>query len=728
MCNSSETFIGWITGAGDGRRRFRSTLPLAALLVCLSAFGASVSASPEEPQEEPAPESPKAAKSEDKAQAGEKADSRDEKKSAREPGASQEEGSGVDESIFLADIPMVISAVKHLQKASEAPSAVSVITAAEIERNNYRTLGDALQTVRGFYVFSDRNYNYTGVRGFSRPGDYDTRVLVLVNGHRINDNVYDQFSSDNAWSIDMNLVDHIEIIRGPGSSLYGTNAFFGVINVITKAPQVVGGMNLTADLGGYGRKGLRLSYGEKFDNGWEVLVSGSSTDVKGENLFFDEFDDPTTNDGVFDGGDYMRSYKLFSTLKKDRITVQSYYNYRTKGIPTGSFGTLFNDDGTQTNDVRAFGEVRYERPIDSKRDFIVRAYYDHYRYWGTYMYDNAPNPAIESIERSKGQGVGQEFQFNWKLSDRQRLTMGQQLERTFKSSLAAFDSTPSFQYLDTDRPFTQSSAYVQDEIRLNSKWQLTAGARFDHYSTYGSALTPRVAVVFAPNNRRVWKFLAGSAFRGPTTYEQYFEDGAGGQQIANADLKPEEIRTYEVVYEEQINPRLTATVSVFRSEISDLISQVDAGGGVFQFQNIDQAISQGLEFELRTRFANGTNGYLSYALADAEDGDGNDLTNNSKYAVKLGVQTPVLSNDRLYLSFEGQYYDGRLTLAGEHTPEAFLSNLSLHSPGLFSKVRLTATIYNLFDEDFYVPGSAEHPQDQVIQEGRTFSLVANYHF
>lgn len=710
----------------EGRTREAAAPAAIALLLLAFVAGGAPGASPvlafpEDPQE-PAGSPGKPADEKDK-------DKKKEGSAAREPKNGQDSAaSGIDESIVLADIPMVISAVKHLQRASEAPSAVTVITSAEIERNNYRTLGDALQTVRGFYVFSDRNYNYTGVRGFTRPGDYDTRVLVLVNGHRINDNIYDQFSSDDAWSLDMNLVDHIEIIRGPGSSLYGTNAFFAVINVITKSPQIIGGTNLRADLGDLGRRSLRMAYGEKYDSGWDVLISGSAQNLDGENLFFDEFDDPATNDGVYENGDYSRSYKLFSTVKKDRLSVQTFYNYRNKGIPTGSFGTLFNDDRNQTNDVRAFAEVKYERPIDGKREFIVRAYYDHYRYWGTYVYDNSPSPAIESIERSKGQGVGEEFQFNWKFSDRQRLTFGHQLERTFRSSLTAFDSTPSVLYLDVDRPFTQTSVYAQDEIRLNRRWHLTVGARFDYYSTYGNALTPRVAAVYQPNDRTVWKFLAGSAFRGPTTYEQYFEDGSLGQQIANADLEPERIRTFEVVYEQRINPRLNATVSAYRSKIEDLISQVDVGGGVFQFQNIDEATSQGMEVELRTRFLNGAGGYFSYAYSDAEDGDGQDLTNNSQNTVKLGAYAPLLSRDRLLVSFEGQYYEGRLTLAGDTTPDAFLANLSFHAANLFAKVRLTATVYNLFDEDFFVPGSAEHPQDQVIQEGRSFSLVANYHF
>ena len=92
-----------------------------------------------------------------------------------------------------------------------------------------------LRGVRGFYTTYDRNYSYIGVRGFARPGDYNTRVLLLIDGHRVNDGVYDMAPMGTDFLFDISLIDRIEVIRGPGSSLYGTNALFGVINVITKS-------------------------------------------------------------------------------------------------------------------------------------------------------------------------------------------------------------------------------------------------------------------------------------------------------------------------------------------------------------------------------------------------------------------------------------------------------------------------------------------------------------
>src|ERR1035438_1133046 len=123
----------------------------------------------------------------------------------------------------------VFSASRHLEDTREAPSSVSIITSQDIARYGWRTLGDILGSLRGFYTSYDRDYTYLGVRGIQRPGDYNSRILLMINGHRLNDNVYDSAPIGSEFPLDLHLIEHIEIIRGPSSSLFGTNAVFGVI-------------------------------------------------------------------------------------------------------------------------------------------------------------------------------------------------------------------------------------------------------------------------------------------------------------------------------------------------------------------------------------------------------------------------------------------------------------------------------------------------------------------
>src|SRR5580692_11900059 len=126
----------------------------------------------------------------------------------------------------------VYSASKHMQNASEAPASVTVVTADEIQKYGYRNLADILRSVPGFYVTYDRDYTFVGVRGFGRLGDWNSRILVLIDGHRINNNVLGQAMLGNEFLVDVDMIDRVEIVCAPSSSLYGANAFFAVINVI----------------------------------------------------------------------------------------------------------------------------------------------------------------------------------------------------------------------------------------------------------------------------------------------------------------------------------------------------------------------------------------------------------------------------------------------------------------------------------------------------------------
>ena len=122
------------------------------------------------------------------------------------------------EKLLLHEVPSVYSASKYEQKVTEAPSSVSIVTADEIKKFGYRTLADIIRSVRGFHVTYDRNYSYVGVRGFAPPGDYNTRLLLLVDGHRVNDNVYDMAFVGTEFVLDVDLIERVEIVRGPSSS------------------------------------------------------------------------------------------------------------------------------------------------------------------------------------------------------------------------------------------------------------------------------------------------------------------------------------------------------------------------------------------------------------------------------------------------------------------------------------------------------------------------------
>ena len=203
------------------------------------------------------------------------------------------------EELMNLKVDTVYAASKFQQGVNEAPASITIITSDQIEKNGYRTLSDVLQSVPGFYVTNDRNYSYVGMDGISRPTDYNTHLLIMVDGHRVNDNIFNGAYVGTEALVDVQLIKRIEIIRGPGSSLYGANAFLGVINIVTKRGRDLQGAEVSEDAGSLQTYRERATYGQRYANGLELLLSETYYDSKGNRqLFFPEFNAPATNNGI----------------------------------------------------------------------------------------------------------------------------------------------------------------------------------------------------------------------------------------------------------------------------------------------------------------------------------------------------------------------------------------------------------------------------------------------
>ena len=179
------------------------------------------------------------------------------------------------EELMRIDAGRVFGASERIQPVTEAPASVSFITAEDIARYGYRTLADILRGVRGMYVTDDRNYSYLGTRGFSKLGDYNSRILLLVNGHRVNDNVYGQAEIGAEFGLDPAIFERVEIIRGPASALYGDSAFFAVVNVITRTGASLNGAAIAVEGGDLDTARAHASLGRALPNGLEFALSGT---------------------------------------------------------------------------------------------------------------------------------------------------------------------------------------------------------------------------------------------------------------------------------------------------------------------------------------------------------------------------------------------------------------------------------------------------------------------
>lgn len=279
------------------------------------------------------------------------------------------------------EVPTVTGATKYEQKTTEAPSSVTVITATEVKRYGHRTLADILQSVQGFHVSNDRNYSFLGARGINF-GDFNSRVLVLIDGHRINNNLTDGAYIDTAFPLDVDLIDRVEIIRGPGSVLYGNNAFFGVINVITRQGNQVDGGELSGEYAEFDTYKGRATFGKAFTNGVhraQLLLSGTLYDSAGpDRLFYKEFNTPEQNNGIARSLDNDAFGSFFGSLNYRDFTLEGAFSSREKGNPTAQHITTFNDPRLRTTDERSYASLKYAHSFPDAVDVTAQVYYDRY--------------------------------------------------------------------------------------------------------------------------------------------------------------------------------------------------------------------------------------------------------------------------------------------------------------------------------------------------------------
>jgi outer membrane receptor for ferrienterochelin and colicins len=634
------------------------------------------------------------------------------------------------EDLMNIEVDSVYSASKYSQKVTEAPSSVSIVTAEQIQRHGYRTLAEILGSVRGFYVSNDRNYTSVGVRGFAPAGDYNTRILLLIDGHRINDNIYEQGLLGRELPIEVDLIERVEIVRGPSSSLYGTSAFFAVVNVITKRGRHVNGFEASTEVASFGTYKARLTYGRKLSESSEVLLSGSYYDSAGRRrLYVKEFDTPVTNNGIAENADDEKSASLFANVTFKEVTLHAIYGSREKGIPTASYGTVYNDRRTRTTDRRGYLDLQYDHTFSNQVELMARASYDSYTYDGTYIFDYSDNstPQIAfNKDALDGRWWSGELQLT-RTVRKHRMTFGTEYRDNLRQNQFNFDLGTEPAYLDDRRKSKNFAFFAQDEFRIRENLTLSAGVRYDHHSVFGGTAKPRVALIYHPGAKTTVKLLYGEAFRAPTNFEIYY--GAGEFFKPSPNLRPETIKTTEVVFEKYLGDHLRLSASGYVYHIKGLITQaLDPADGLLSFRNDDEIASKGLEFEIAGKLPHGFEGNGSYALQQTRDREtGLEVTNSARHLGKLNLMAPLFKRS-VIAAFQLQYSSQRLTLNGTNLPALYLANFTLFSKKLAKGLDTSFGVYNLFNQKYADPGSEAHRQNSIEQDGRNLRLKFTFHF
>lgn len=636
------------------------------------------------------------------------------------------------EDLVRAQVQTVQAASKHEQKTTEAPSSVSILTRADFQQFGYRTLADALKSLPGFYVSGDRGYQYIGLRGVSRPGDYGGGVLLMVDGHRVNDPVWDQAANSGDFPLDVDLIERVEVIRGPGSALYGNNAFFTAIDVIPRRGRDVG-VEASASTGSGESYSGRVSLGHSFTNGTELLLSGTYLDSRGhDRLEFPEF--RATRGGWAHDLDDERREQLFGSLSHGDLTLQGGFSEREKSMPTAPYGSLFDLSPNRIIDEHGWAQLKYDHEFESDWELHGRTYFDHYRFDGLAPFDGEevqlPGQAVWNRDFSQARWWGGEVRLSRTLFDRHFVTLGAEGRHDADIHQHNYYLDPHVEVNDLRTSNHSYGLYAQDDYAILPELRLNAGLRFDEFSSFGSTWNPRAGLIYNPNEKSTLKLLYGEAYRAPNAYENNY---VAVGYLPNHDLRPESIQSYELRWEQQLTTPLRFGTSLFYNRVADQLTLVDESSdpavGGWIFRNQDAADILGVETELEAQWESGVRARVSYTYADARDpSTDRRLSNSPEHVAALNLSVPIYRR-KVFAGFEFQAMSRRLSATtAELTPGFGVANLTLFSQELVRGLDVSASLYNLFDHRYSDPVGPDFTQQFIAQDGRAFRVKLTYRF
>ncbi len=519
----------------------------------------------------------------------------------------------VTELMLFSDEIMVMSATKRLQKLSEVPGSVTIITEKEIKERGALTIYDALFNMTGVCFANEGLFNTMRFRDMQ--ASYNNKILVLVDGRKVN--ALDWGNYDGNFGTNLANVKQIEVIKGPGSSLYGANAYAGVINIVTKDGAEIGGLKTDISIGNKPgdsevSQKYTVTYGNKTGD-WDYKVSSSYWRALG----IDPYNGPHPNDL------YTGDSADFSLKWKDQWTLNGGYQKNsnpwsgsewtptprnTEEMESIYLDTTYNLTLNDLSKVKAHLTDTYDltralrseywditrRKINSISDLPTptpvviideqgNMDFDIANTVGNYYIDFndfvkiATGGALDVVDLGRGQmnEFSADVQYDLAWPQNNYLLAGINVNLAW-SNIDYYNINQV-----TDNNY---AAYVQDEYHLGDQLILLSGLRYDYNRDYGSNLSPRESLIYEPLKGLRFKGLYGSAFRSPVIFERYALTDYGFYEVkANVDLKPESIQQSEASVEYEIGKWFQAKADYFYWETQNEIQFAYTFGNLYAY-------------------------------------------------------------------------------------------------------------------------------------------------
>lgn len=636
-------------------------------------------------------------------------------------------GEDASELMMFKDIPVVVAAGKREQTEHQAPASVTIITADEIEKSNYESLADALRNQRSFFLHTDGLNWFLGERGFERPGEWNARILVTVDGRPTNDLIYGQTHLDRDFVAPVEVMKQVEVVRGPGSSLYGTNAVFGVINVVTKDGADVNGLQVKAEGGTLETGRISAVYGQVLPGGWDVIGAVTGYSSRGANdIIYNGVNDAAHNFGHIEGADYEGVYSLFLKVKKGDLTASFDYESREKGNRSATYDVSFFDPGTM-HENRGNVTLKYDHEVTAGQSIHAMVYWSHYGYDQNWLYaPMPPTPGLYYTSFGVDEWVGEEVYYDWQITKKLRILAGSNARQSIFTHQHDFDSmNPNV--LNIPASTNNWGLFVEAEYKLADPLTLTLGGRVDDTQRTGYTFSPRAAVILTPDKPDTIKLLYGRAFRQPNLYEQLYSSGPGGN-TPNPFLKPEIADTYEAVWERELNDGWRTSVNGFLWQMKDAMEDYTYPDGSLQTRNGDNIWAHGVEAEIGRKWENGASvrAYGTYTRAERS---GMRVPDSPEWILGLAIVWPIYKNNT-FISVQPQFVGDMKNDLGQYIQATYITNIVLTSRDILPNTDFQAGVYNLFADRARLPRDGPFNQIQTTLDypPMSFLFSLTYHF
>jgi outer membrane receptor for ferrienterochelin and colicins len=639
-------------------------------------------------------------------------------------------------------------ATKSSQTLSETPSSVSVITSEEIRNMGAREIEDVLQTVPGFEI--RKGYNGTSsveVRGV-KESRTSCRLLLLVDGAPNNEIMYGQSLRAGNY-LNMDDIERIEIIRGPGSALYGRNAFSAVINIITKSSSNKETVFAKATIGSFNAKSVSLRYGFKrklFSSSIavsKIYTDGSNSKCKDDfgieqswnvhnnnttiklNLGYDKIQFSGTFYNLDNGGTLNKTFSL-NKIFNCNLT------YTKEFTPKISFRTkLYSHNDKETQDLEQF------KPDYGNMTGYVKGVYFKPQF-NEFLY-------------------GLETEANFKLFPFYDLLVGLQADAHGVGDVKLYanidtskmpiptgtgrDNLKLYQkgwFKNGKKDYFNGAIYFQNIFNVDRILSITFGGRFDYDSQIGGIFNPRAGLVITPLKNGNIKFLYGRAYRAPAPSEQYV---TYGYALGAKDLLPEIINTFEIALNYRFE-KSSHTLSFFRNTLKNMIYAPSSSSLVATpFKNIGSNTSKGIEYESKVYFNKNISTFINCSYTISENSDSVNGTTykqqniapfkanfgtNFTFKKYFGLNLNAFYRSKMQKYIAQDFLSGQFAEVKNNIGDYVVFNSSFQINNLIKHLSANISVFNIFDKKYYSQDTQRFYQP--AQPGRQILFNIIYSF